>query len=240
MKRKIVNGRWVIDTPDVIADWDGGSGDYSVRRGWEFARFESLEQNLCYGDVLFEIGAEHGWMSALIGREMCGTENMVLFEPSPEFWINIRKIWDYNGLNAPKACYQGFVAETTTGGYVDGWPECAIPDHAEIPSMAYRQYGLDFGYTIPSTTIDDFIVHTGIAPDAINMDVEGSEIFIVRGAMGTLLQRRPLVWISIHPELLVRDHGSSKQEVLDVMEQANYEGHFLGEDHEEHWFFTPR
>ena len=58
MKQKLVNGRWNIWTTDVVADWDGGTGDFSAKHGWEFERFRSLQENLCYGDVFFEIGAE--------------------------------------------------------------------------------------------------------------------------------------------------------------------------------------
>lgn len=238
MKQKIVNGRWAIVTTDVVADWDGGTGDYSVRRGWEFERFESLQRNLKYGDVLFEIGAEHGWMSAVLGREFVGAENVVLFEPSPEFWINIRLCWDYNGLNAPLGCYQGFVADASSGaGYAPGWPSAALQGVSEIPSMAYRQYGRLL--PIPSITIDDYVAQSGHVPAALNIDVEGAEGYVIKGARKTLLTHKPLVWVSIHPDLMIRDHGTSKDEFLDLMDDQYYDGELLGTDHEEHWLFRP-
>ena len=107
MKQKIINRRWVLWTTDAIADWDGGTGDYSARRGWEFERFESFRKHLRWGDTFYDIGAEHGWISAIIAREFVGAENMVLFEPSPEFWVNIRRIWEYNGLGMPAAFWPG-------------------------------------------------------------------------------------------------------------------------------------
>ena len=238
MKQKIVNGRWVVWTTDAVADWDGGTGDYSIARGWEYARFKSLQENLKFGDVFFEIGAEHGWMSAIIGREFVGADNMVLFEPSPEFWINIRKTWKYNGLPDPLGCYCGFVGEETTGVAHAGWPAEAIENVPEISAMAYRKLGPDT--VIPTITIDDYVRETEQWPNAINVDVEGAELFVMRGAVNTLANIRPLVWVSIHPDLMERDHGTNKEAFLDFMSEQDYVGEYLDTDHEEHWIFRPR
>ena len=237
MKQKVVNGRWVIWTTDSVADWDGGTGDYSIRRGWEFARFESLQENLKFGDVFFDIGAEHGWMSGIIGREFVGAENMVLFEPSPEFWINIRKVWQYNGLNEPLGCYQGFVSDTTTQWPQEGWPAAADPDAIEHPSMAYRRIGAN---DVPSSiTIDDYVATARHIPNAINIDVEGAEGIVIAGATRTLRNYSPLVWVSVHPDLMERDFQTTKSEFLELMGEQGYEGEWLGTDHEEHWLFRP-
>jgi FkbM family methyltransferase len=235
MKQKIVNGRWAIITPDEVADWDGGTGDYSVRRGWEFERFESFRRELKYGDIFFEIGAEHGWMSALIGREFVGAENMVLFEPSSEFWVNIRKTWVYNGLNDPLGCYQGFVGSETTEPARSGWPLAADSDAPEVRAMAYRTLGVS--KDIPTIRIDDYVTQTNTIPNAINIDVEGAETRVVEGAAQTLTLHKPLVWVSIHPDLMERDHHTSKSEFLSLMKSLRYTGTHLGTDHEEHWLF---
>lgn len=237
MKQKIVNGRWVIWTTDSVADWDGGTGDYSIGRGWEFERFRSLQENLKFGDVFFDVGAEHGWMSAIIGREFVGAGNMVLFEPSPEFWINIRKVWKYNGLDEPLGCYQGFAGALTTQEPEEGWPAAADPSAIEHPSMAYRKLGAN---DVPATvTIDDYVDATGHIPDAINIDVEGAEAIVIAGAVKTLRDCQPLVWVSVHPDLMERDFQTNKQEFLDMMSQQNYVGEYLDTDHEEHWLFRP-
>lgn len=237
MKQKIVNGRWALITPDVIADWDGGTGDYQSRQGWEFSRFESFRRELKYGDVFYEIGAEHGWMSAIIGREFVGTENMVLFEPSPEFWVNIRKIWSHNGLNDPLGCYQGFAGSVSDGVVhdCDCWPASAILEHDECPSMAYRTIG---NPNVETITIDDYVEQTRHVPRAINIDVEGAEGIVIQGAAKTLKAYKPLVWVSIHPEL-IRDHGTTKERFLIQMGALGYTGEHLGTDHEEHWLFRP-
>lgn len=239
MKEKVVNGRWAIWTTDVIADWDGGTGDYSARRGWEFERMESLQQRLKYGDVFFDVGVEHGWLSTIIGREFVGAENMVLIEPSPEFWVNIRKHWQYNGLNEPLGCFEGFFSNESDDvtDVSDDWPASANLGHQEVPSMSYKSMHVEHGIPIATITLDDYISASEHMPDAINIDVEGAELLVIEGAQRALKVRHPLVWISIHPGMLRRDFNSDPDDLHYLMERLGYKGTHLGTDHEEHWLF---
>lgn len=243
MRQAIVNGRWNLWVPDHIAEWDAITGDYSARQGWEFARFESMQKLLRYGDCLFDIGTEHGWISAILAREFVGGENMVLFEPGPEFWINIRKTWEYNRLDGPKACWQGFVDEkdrfvVRADNMLRDWPQCADPYAADVDSMPYRSM-LDDNDEIMSISIDGFVLHTGIQPTALNIDVEGAELRVLYGAAKTLREYNGLevVWVSIHPDLMMRDYGVSADELHYLMKQCGWQGTHLGTDHEQHFVF---
>ena len=241
MKQALVNGRWNLWLPDNIADWDGITGDAAAHRGWEYERFESFRRELRYGDTFFDIGAEHGWISAIIAREFVGAENMVLFEPSSEFWVNIRKTWEYNGLADPRACWPGFVGCLDTGTIpglgVVGWPDCADVSKPEVPGMAYRSL-LDES-SIPTTTLDYYIKMTSISPDVINIDVEGAELLVLQGAIRELSFGSKLrnVWISVHPDLM-ENFGHTPEMLHECMEGHGWEGTHLATDHEEHWWYT--
>ena len=67
---------------EPLASWD--VWDY-----WESARVKSMEKELNRGDILFDVGSETGWCN-LVYAKIVGPENMVLIEPSPEFWPNIK------------------------------------------------------------------------------------------------------------------------------------------------------
>lgn len=245
MKNKLINGRWNMIVPDSIADWDGGTGNHADRQGWEFCRFESFDRHLRPGMTLFDVGAEHGWISAVLAKHYVGAENMVLFEPSPEFWVNIRKTWVANGLAAPLACWPGFVDnETSPTAFAtnlrDGWPSWCIDDRLpEVEAMAYRSLA-NGPSEIRAITIDDFCDISGIIPEVINIDVEGAELKVLQGAERTLREDRPLVWVSVHPDLMQRDFGIDNVEVLfDFMASCGYGREYLGTDHEQHNFFAP-
>lgn len=244
MKQALVNGRWNLWLPDNIADWDGITGDAAARRGWEYCRFESMQKHLHYGDTFYDVGAEHGWISAVIAREFVGAENMVLFEPSPEFWVNIRRTWKWNNLNNPAACWAGFVGEETSVAKLPNagdWPPEADASKPEEPAMAYRS--LTHPANIPTVRIDDFVAASKLWPNAINIDVEGAELLVLRGAENELRevseQTIRNVWVSVHPDLMA-NFGHTPEMLYEYMADCGWKGEHLGTDHEEHWHFTRR
>lgn len=202
MKSGIVNHNpeWTFLFPDTIADWDAITG-------WEEERLLSMQAHLKPGMVLYDVGTEHGWLSAVYGA-FTGHGNMVLIEPSPEMWINIRKTWEANGFDDPIASFQMFcgASPSTLSRFAPPWPECSdgFAEADECPAMAYRYIG---DAEIPTTTIDQIVTSTKRPPDAITVDVEGFEIAVMRGAEMTLLKHRPLVWISVHPDLMGAPDG---------------------------------
>lgn len=242
MKRRVINENkdWNFWVPDSIADWDAPSH-------WERERLASMQRHLKPGMVLYDIGVEHGWLSAVYGG-FVGHENMVLVEPSPEFWPNIRMTWQHNGFPGPLAAYVAFAGDKVAGEpFSDVWPAAA--DGPECGAMAYRYIGQHVD--IPTITIDRIAVENTYedwesraidrdgTPDAITIDIEGAELLALQGATDVLEQCRPLVWISIHPDLMERDFGYTDTELHIFMAEMGYHGKHIHTDHEEHWLFTP-
>lgn len=233
MKQAMINYRqdWTFWLPDSVANWDAISH-------WERERLASMERWLQPGMVLYDIGTEHGWLSAVYGS-FCGHGSMVLVEPSPEFWPNIRLTWQHNGFTGPLGCYVAFAGEQLDGEpFSDVWP--AESDGDEIGAMAYRYIGQHSG--IPTVTVDWLAAQAPpmAPPDAITVDVEGAELLVMRGAADTLDDHRPpFVWISIHPDLMERDFGHTPDMLHEFMADHGYHGKLLGIDHEEHHLFRP-
>lgn len=231
MKLREINERpeWTFWVPDSIADWDAPSH-------WERARLASMQELLKPGYTLVDVGTEHGWLTAVYGG-FCGHENVILVEPSPEFWPNIRLIWEHNDFPNPFACYQAFAGDENAGEYEvpDMWPDCAEGD--EIGAMAYRYIGQHAD--IATVTIDKIALNHDVWIDAITIDIEGAELLALRGAAHVLIEHRPLVWVSIHPDLMERDFGHKRSDVLDLMASLDYTAERLEIDHEEHWLFRP-
>lgn len=216
--------------PDWLAEWD-------VYGDWEVERMDSMRDNLKKGEVLFDIGTEVGWLN-IVYAQFVGPENMVLIEPTAEFWSNIMHTWQHNFKVPPLACHFGLISDKTTSNFV--LPLHTYPAEAEgelINKLAYR-YIHEHGDRLPQITIDDYCAKTGIKPDALTMDTEGSELLILKGAEKTLKARNLKVWVSIHPELGERDYGVKPQQVHDFMAECGYKGEYLATDHEEHWYFT--
>lgn len=245
-----------------IVAWD--IGGYSVRvprfmaerRGdrsyWERARFQHMERHLKPGMCLFDVGAEQGDISAIYARFAGGGENIVLIEPVPQSWVNIKHIWAANSLSTPRGVWCGFVGdrswiseyhETPTGSR-DGWPECAYDDKL-LDATKFKYIG-EHAHCTDSTTIDEFVANTGIVPSALTIDVEGYEPTVIAGAMETIRAHRPLIWASLHDSspngnnIRLKYMGSDGVDNMHrMLTDAGYAMENISRDHELHVAYLP-
>ena len=216
---------------EPLASWD--VWDY-----WERERIASMQKHIKQGDILIDVGAEQGWMSALFSKYM--TENIILVEPTAEFWPGIKAIYEKNKLKKPIASFVGFFnTRTGEGQYeaheVTGWPtEAQVSD--VIEKRKYRNIWDCEDTVIPNMSIDEMKTKG----NHISIDVEGAELQVLLGAEQTLRKHKPLVWCSVHPDMMERDYNHSREDLLFFMDAQDYEAELLAVDHEEHWFFTPK
>lgn len=259
----LVNGQWPLRVPAARA------AHYSANPEWEPVRLDSMHANLRPGMVLYDIGTEEGDLSALFAQWVRGRPDptmisagglggvlpdpvptlpgggVVLVEPNPRVWPNIRCIWEANKLPPPLLCIEGFIAddahaqgrlEDHTTGVIGQWPQSAsgpiISDHGFRNVTEHPEQ---------LTVTVDHLVFGGYAPppDAITMDVEGAEWLVARGMQRTLAEHRPLVWVSVHTEAVFHDYGAYQAEFHSLFHAHGYLKCFLGFDHEAHWLYFP-
>lgn len=225
------SAKWLYEfwLNEPLASWD-------VFSYWEVERVLSMRKHLKQGDILFDIGTEQGWCN-LAYASMVGAENMVLIEPTQEFWPNIKALWEKNFVKKPLAFYDGFFSDKTTDkrkGFKT-WPTAAEGDL--IDKNKY-QYIHDNQENVPEMTLDDYVAKTGITPTALTMDTEGSELLILRGAINTLKNNKLKVWVSIHDDLGLENYGIKDTDTVHFMESLGYKGEFLSKDHEQHYYFS--
>ena len=240
------NHKWQYELmfpPHIATVSESNPKGWDVWDYWERERIESMQKHLKFGDVLFDVGAESGAMSALFAKYMVGAENMVLFEPSGKFWPLIRSIWKENGLVDPRACRCSFVGAKSSKYSVQGfdgiWPAESIGEVIQ-EGMPYAYIHNEGDNTrIPTYTIDTFVVETGIVPTALTIDVEGAEMAVLEGAAELITKHRPLLWVSVHPDLMLKNYGVSDAGLLMWMKKMKYNAELLATDHEKHFLFTP-
>lgn len=208
---------------------------------WEKERLASMFAYITQGTTLFDIGSEEGDLPATFA--LWGAR-LVLFEPNPKVWPNIRTIWEANDLSPPLGTYVGFAGDETTSDFD---LEKRSSDDPIWPACSYGPVIGDHGFCvinqrpdIPQVKLDDFVARSGIVPDAITMDVEGAELRVLRGAAETLRTYRPIVWVSVHPEFARDLFGDDVADLHRLMHGLGYRSSLLAEDHEQHWYYDPR
>lgn len=247
----LINGRWQLLLPEHRAarpEWPY----------WEAQRLAAMHSVITelvatwVGDgqngpapIVLDVGAEEGDFPGLWAS---WGANVILAEPNPRVWPNIAAIFAANDLPTPLATFAGFCGEEVRdvdGGLaVAGWPTSAagpvIGDHGFCQ--------LNERPDLPSITVDELAQRVG-EPSVITMDVEGSELHVLRGAWQTIRGTwsdgpRPHVFVSIHPEFMADQYGiaGGVTEIRSLMHRAGYDDdhhELLAIDHEHHWWFRP-
>lgn len=209
---------------------------------WEMPRLLALEKQIkSFKDrkpVVMYIGAYKGDMAALLSS---WGADLILMESTAAFWDLIEETWLLNNLDDPVGHWSGLVGRVSTwddktiyASHVSRWPTRRA-DYVEgaVGFSHLAESGQDPNY--PVITIDDFVKKLEVVPDIITMDVEGSELEILKGAIGTIDTHHPYFMLSVHPEFMFHNHGTYERELHDLLRDRKYTGKWLDYDHEHHW-----
>lgn len=223
-------------------EWDIANG------GWEVKRIEAMLGTIKNGQTVFDIGTEEGDISALIAK-YCDAK-MVLVEPNDRVWPCIKAIWEANGLPMPLAFVPGFFSNKTTQTCLyqasSLWGGKMVADHG------FKQLHENYP-DVPQMKMDDWCSATGIYPDVITMDCEGAEFEVIKGGIETLKTKKPVIFMSIHPEFMFETYkhtgewkeklGEEKQwtvQLLRTVDECGYRHEIIEWDyHECHAAFYP-
>lgn len=242
MVKTKINGRWDILLPEHRAK----RPEWTAAEGWEKARLDSMFKKIGKGDVVYYVGAEEGEMPALL--QMWGAA-VVLFEPNPLVWPNIKAIWEANNLSRPMGLMVGFASnkqqmippEDKDSTYwslrgENDWPECA---YGEITIEHGFKDLKTQGDAFPQYTIDDCVkLENKLEPPTIiSIDVEGSEWRVLEGATETIKQFMPKIWLSGHPEAMFEQYGEYLNELRYWLKELGYAETLLAYEHEVHLLY---
>lgn len=240
MSKKVkINGVWPLILPDSSADeWIANMEHH--HNTWEMPRLKALEvlikgkaTTVNNPPIVLYIGAYKGDMPALLAS--LGAD-LVLVESTKGYWPLIRETWELNKLPEPLGCFQGLASNETTASTNEliGWPPELEPFIEGTTGFTHLAEG---GGYLPEMTIDDMCEALDIIPDIITMDVEGSELEVMKGAIKTIEEHNPALMLSVHPEFMFHNHGTYERELHDLVRNRGYIGTWLDYDHEHHWLY---
>lgn len=242
-KKVKINGKWPLVLPDSSADeWIGNMKFHN--NSWEMPRLLALEKIIkdrkAHGKktVVMYIGAYKGDMAALLAS---WGADLILMESTAAFWTLIEETWKLNKLPKPVGFWSGLVSNQTVFSGIlpalDKWPTRKaeyVEGHVGFSHLAESGQDVE---NYPQITIDEFINTTGIVPDIITMDVEGSELPVMQGGIQNLVKTNAQYMMSLHPEFGYHNHGYYVRELFDLFADNGYKWDYLDFDHEFHYLF---
>ena len=245
-KTVAINGvkDWTLKLPESSADeWLGNMEHHNNQ--WELPRLHALEKLIQdIGEakgrrpVVLYVGAYKGDMAALLAK--LGAD-LMLVESTAAFWPLIKETWDLNPeLPEPVAFFSGLMArETKFADDIDltQWPTRQAEYIEGQVGFTHLAESIN-DPTFPQITIDDLIKRTGIKPDIITMDIEGSELEALYGGLDTIINHDATYVLSVHPEFMYHNHGTYERELHDLLRNNKYIGTWLDYDHEHHWLYV--
>ena len=184
-----------------------------------------LQQIIKPGMVVFDLGANVGFLTLILARLAGPGGRVIAFEPLAK---NAKQI-EYN---AAQNQFAHVMVRAEAIGKTDGEVVFRVSDFSTTGKLEAHQHGEPQGVAVnvPMRSLDSVIASgEAPAPDMIKMDIEGAEAECLRGAMQLLAGKRPVMLIEIH---------GSNADVDDLLKAARYQSLVLGSKQslrESHW-----
>lgn len=193
--RRVLGGR----LPEMIAQCDGHRfivphGDKMYASVFLEGLYEPgvsvfMRRWLRSGDTVADIGANHGWFSLLMAAVVGEAGTVLAFEPMPA----MVGAWRRNfALNPHLSAELSTTALGADAGSLDIHLFRGLPHgHASMSTLGRSDY------VATTVAVDRLDEHVGRAStvDFIKLDVEGSELAVLRGAEGLISGRRSPSWL---------------------------------------------
>ncbi len=167
--------------------------------------------------TIFDIGANIGYFSLLASKRIKHDGKIYAFEPVSRTYTraktNIELNHFQNILLSKLALSDDDRKLIINSGNEDNWGMSSINVNDQLKG---------FSEEVQATSVDNFIAANGIKNlDVAKIDVEGGELFTLKGMTSTIDKMRPVILIEVLDETLI-PAGTSKEEVFKFLTDKNY------------------
>lgn len=176
---------------------DPGTGDPDTVSGtYELPVQEAFVDALRPGDVVLDVGANIGFLTALAGRLVGPAGRVIAFEPVP---ANARLVRRNAALNRQAHID---IVESAVGDH-DGAATLVLARHAGGAALADAEHPPDAcgELRVALVTLDGWLgANAACLPGPVRLvkiDVEGAEAAVLSGATALLTRERPLVLLEV-------------------------------------------
>lgn len=203
---EVMDGKFMVMANDCL-------GAHLLRgERWETHLTKIIELLVHPGEMVADIGANLGYSTAVLARQVGAKGKVYSFEPQRLVYQQLCGNIFLNGLS------NVFAFQTALGDKVDQFLEMRPIDYAApLVNIAALAMGAG-GESVRSTTLDSMAMP---ALHFLKVDAQGLEPSILRGAEMTVRKFRPLIFIEIEEGPLLKA-GSSIAKLIEQIISMNY------------------
>lgn len=190
----------------------------AIRRGQIFERevVEAAKRYITPGSVVLDIGSNFGQMAVEFSKAAGPQGTVHCFEANDFVFELLKRNLLLNGADRAVA---HFGAVWHTSGQELFFPD---PDFKRFGS--YGSYGVDpkarAGKRVETLAIDDLGIEGRVS--FIKVDIQGSDIFAMRGARATILRDKPVLIFEFEAQFQ-KEFNTSFQDYQDFIREIGYE-----------------
>ncbi|MEJ7810660.1 MAG: FkbM family methyltransferase [Gemmatimonadaceae bacterium] len=177
-----------------------------------------LRRILREGDTFLDVGANHGSYSVIAAGLVGASGTVIAFEPQPRLAELVRR-----SLAASSAGH--WEVHALACGETRGTAEFFVPSEGSGSASLFESFLAGRRRTrtrVRTVLLDEAIAWTTLPGQIfLKLDVEGSELAALHGALELLRRRQPTILIEINPASSAAA-GRSVDEVLDFLSEAGY------------------
>ena len=179
-----------------------------------------LANNLKHDAIIFDIGAADLYDTRSI-KKCLQSATIYAFECANTWEKQNKQVADEHGINYYHIAISDTIGTLTfyPSSVLDGqnWPWSGSVCEPG-PNLLNERWKWGDGYSVPSTTLENFCAEHNVSPDFIHIDVQGAE-YKVFSTIGNL--RPSIVWAEIS-EFHMYKTGTTYEEFRTQMESLGY------------------
>jgi len=171
-----------------------------------------LESTVEEGMNVIDIGANIGITTVAVAKKIGRRGELYSFEPVPEYFDILKKNISSNGLENVKV-YE--LAVTNRAGKVDFYQK------GFSSGVVFEEGAKKF--EVSTTNVDRFLIEEKIEKiDLINMDCEGSELLVLKGAKETLCKNKVKIFCEVHHDFL-KELDQSVKDLVEYLQGLEFQ-----------------
>jgi FkbM family methyltransferase len=169
-----------------------------------------------------DVGANVGFFSIFFAKKIESSCKVLSIEPIPNAFEFLKKNVKRNGCMQKIVLYNGAITDKKIGNVtlntMEGREEYS--SIGTIDKKYVKNYKVN-QVTIQGTTLDNLVYQYNIKPGFIKIDTEGAEFLVLKGALKTIKEFRPIIISELCDDFLEKLNHSAK-DVIDLLIENNY------------------